>query len=221
MQQFAADQGTDISSNSEPEVEQDNERSCLSGKTNALDMESEQYKKKKKLPETKGECSKIKELLSKTVEDLLKPRNNWTKLSEINEQFTETGQQLTKSKKQLTEAKEELEGMQKKYSKLHSQNVKLSTKVFTESLLLAENKTVKYYIGLPSYELLKTAFEFVTIGLPSRFFSSSCNAFEQFLIVLIELCLNLGDLAYRFWVHQSTVSRYFNVLYQKLCVFVR
>ena len=53
-----------------------------------------------------------------------------------------------------------------------------------------------------------------------------CSPFEQFLMVLMKLCLNLGDqdLAYRFGVHQSTVLHYFNkwldVLHQKLSVFV-
>ena len=87
---------------------------------------------------------------------------------------------------------------------------------------------VKYYTGLPSYELLKTIFEFVTVGLPSWFFTSSCSVFEQFVIVLIKLWLNLGDqdlaYSYQFGIHQSTVSRYFNkwldVLYEKLSPFV-
>ena len=57
-----------------------------------------------------------------------------------------------------------------------------------------------------------------------RFFRDS--PFEQFVMVLMKLCLNLGDqdLAYRFGIHQSTVSCYFNkwldVLHQKLSIFV-
>ena len=97
--------------------------------------------------------------------------------------------------------------------------------MITESLLADDDKMVKYYTGLPSYELLKAIFEFVIVGLSSGFFTSSCNVFEQFLIVLIKLRLNLGDqdLAYQFGIHQSTVSRYFNkwldVLYEKLSLF--
>ena len=95
--------------------------------------------------------------------------------------------------------------------------------MITESLLADGDKVVKYYTGLPSYELLKTIFEFAIVSLPSGFFTSCCNIFEQFLIVLR---LNLGDqdLAYRFGIHQSTVSRYFNkwldVLYEKFALFV-
>ena len=96
--------------------------------------------------------------------------------------------------------------------------------MITESLLADGDKVVKYYTGLPSYELLKTIFEFAIVSLPSGFFTSCCNIFEQFLIVLR---LNLGDqdLAYRFGIHQSTVSRYFNkwldVLYEKFALFVK
>ena len=65
------------------------------------------------------------------------------------------------------------------------------------------------------------------MDLPSSLFSGcACSPFQQFLIVLIKLRLAIGDqdLAYRFGIHQSTVSRYFNkwldILYRKLSVFV-
>ena len=85
---------------------------------------------------------------------------------------------------------------------------------------------MKYYTGLQSYELLQLIYHFVICGLPQSIYNGPCSAFQQFLMILMKLRLNLGnqDLAYRFGVHQSTVSRYFNrwldILYNKLSVFV-
>ena len=92
--------------------------------------------------------------------------------------------------------------------------------------MVDNDKMVKYYTGLPSYEVLKTIFDLVIIGVPSSRSASSCSLFQQFLIVMIKLHLNLGDqyIAYRFGVNQSTISRYFNrwldILYHKLSVSV-
>lgn len=91
---------------------------------------------------------------------------------------------------------------------------------------LEDDEKVKYYRGLQSYELLQIIYHFVICGLPQSIHSGPCSAFQQFLLVLMKLRLNLGnqDLAYRFGVHQSTVSRYFNrwldILYTKLSAFV-
>jgi len=76
---------------------------------------------------------------------------------------------------------------------------------------LTDDTKTKYYTGLPSYELLQVIFGLVIIGLPASFQNGPCSVFQQFLIVLIKLRLNLGyqDLGYRFGVHYSTVSRYF------------
>ena len=110
--------------------------------------------------------------------------------------------------------------------KLSSKNVGLISKILSEELLVDNDKMAKYYTGLPSYEVLKTIFDLVVIGVPSSQSASSCSLFQQFLIVMIKFHLNLGDqdIACRLGVNQSTVSRYFNkwldILYHKLSVFV-
>ena len=55
-----------------------------------------------------------------------------------------------------------------------------------------------------------TIFNFVSVHIPENSARSLTN-FWQFLMVLMKLCLNLfdQDLAYRFGVSQSSVSRYF------------
>ena len=177
LQQHSIDEGM---SNPEPEIELVSRNDYTAAETTVGDTESEYYKQK--LADTKGELSKAKELLLKTAHDLSETKKQ---LSETNDHVTETEKQLAESEEQLMEAKEELATVKKQHDKLHSENSKLSTQVITEKLLADDDKMVKYYTGLPSYELLKTIFEFVTIGLPSRFFTSSCSVFEQFVIVLI------------------------------------
>ena len=104
--------------------------------------------------------------------------------------------------------------------------MKLSIKIITEDLLAKDDKMVKYYTGLSSYEVLKAVYDVVIIGISSTPSASSCNLFQHVLFVL-KPCLNLGgdqDIAYRFAFSQSIVSRYFNkwhdILYHKLSVFV-
>ena len=124
----------------------------------------------------------------KTAYDLSETKKQLTEtkgqLSERNDHVTETEKQLAESKEQLTEAKEELATVKKQHDKLYSENSKLSTQVITEKILADDNKMVKYYTGLPLYELLKTIFEIVIVGLPSGFFTSSCSVFERFVIFL-------------------------------------
>ena len=62
--------------------------------------------------------------------------------------------------------------------------------------------------------MLKALFDYMSedLQLPSTITSAKKSVFEQLIMVLMKLHLNLGDqdLAYRFQVTQSTVSRYFN-----------
>ena len=73
------------------------------------------------------------------------------------------------------------------------------------------DERVKFYTGLPSYVILMAVFNFVSAHIPESCSLNSLTNFQQFLMVLMKLRLNLfdKDLAYRFGVSQSTVSRYF------------
>ena len=78
----------------------------------------------------------------------------------------------------------------------------------TKEALDGADERVKFYTGLPSYAILMVIFNFVAAHV-----RESCrpNSLTNFLMVLMKLHLNLfdKDLAYRFGVGQSSVSRYF------------
>ena len=121
---------------------------------------------------------------------------------------------------------EELFKARRVNKQLASANKMLSAKVFGRESLRGSDAKVHYFTGLQSYEILEIVFEFVTSRLPDSFASSSCNIFDQFLLVMMRLRLNVGvqDLGYRFDIHPSTVCRYFSkwldVLYTKLHCFI-
>ncbi|XP_078656629.1 LOW QUALITY PROTEIN: uncharacterized protein LOC144902867 [Branchiostoma floridae x Branchiostoma belcheri] len=70
---------------------------------------------------------------------------------------------------------------------------------------------VRFYTGLPSYEVLMVVCDHVAPFVSRR--SQNLDSFQEFMIVLMKLRLNtpLKDLAYRFNVSLSTVSRIFNL----------
>ena len=69
---------------------------------------------------------------------------------------------------------------------------------------------VRFYTGLPSFEILMVAFEHVSPHVTRK--TQSLSRFQEFVMVLMKLRLNLPlqDLAYRFMVSVPTVSRIFS-----------
>ena len=80
--------------------------------------------------------------------------------------------------------------LQKECDKYQQENTKLRLKVISDDFLVDDVKA-KYYTGLPSNELLKAVFSFVTIGLPECFKNGPCSIFQQFVMVLMKLRLTL------------------------------
>ena len=124
------------------------------------------------------------------------------------------------TRQQLTDALE-------KCKKLERKGNALLLKTVTRDSLVNDDNKVKYYTGLPSFEALNALIEFVSVGVPGSVVGGPCGFFEQIIMTLMRLRLNLGirDLGYRFGVHESTVSRYFkkwlDVLAVKLAAFIK
>ena len=66
---------------------------------------------------------------------------------------------------------------------------------------------VRFYTGLPSYEVLMVVFEHVSSHVSRK--TQNLSRFQEFVMVLFKLRLNvpLQDLAYHFMVSVTTVSR--------------
>ena len=71
------------------------------------------------------------------------------------------------------------------------------------------DEKVRFYTGLPSLEVLMVVFDHVASHVKRQ--TQSLDRFQEFIIVLMKLRLNvpLQDLAYRFVVSISTISRIF------------
>ena len=124
---------------------------------------------------------------------------------------------LIESTKKLRKEYDELAAkygvMEQKLEEAHSEKEKLITKfnaledrVLTQQSLLNDDKKVLYYTGLPSYSVLQSVFSLVVKGIPDSC-DSGLSIFNQFLITLMRLRLDLGEqeLTYRFGINQSDV----------------
>jgi len=98
------------------------------------------------------ELVKTNELLFKTVAELSEARKL---LAETMQQKSEAEQQLSQIKSELADAKDEISFLRKQNDKLSSENVKLHGRIISDSPMRNDDKAVKYYTGLPSYEMLK------------------------------------------------------------------
>ncbi|XP_022799863.1 uncharacterized protein LOC111337765 [Stylophora pistillata] len=70
---------------------------------------------------------------------------------------------------------------------------------------------IRFYTGLPSYEVLMVVFEHVAPNVARKHSSTILGGFQEFVMVLMKLRLDMPfqDLAYRFVVSLSSVSRIF------------
>ena len=136
------------------------------------------------------------------------------------EQLQTENQRLTDENTYLKERCKKLEE-----SRTVAEN-KLNILNFTQASLRNDDAKVKYYTGLSSFALLKALCNFLSVGLEigNR---SALSLFQQFMLALMKLRLNLSDqdLAFRFGVNQLTISRYLSkcidVMYVRLTPLVK
>ncbi|XP_062593212.1 uncharacterized protein LOC134254688 [Saccostrea cucullata] len=100
-----------------------------------------------------------------------------------------------------------------------------SVRTFNVDTFSGDDRKVSYYTGLPSFITLMALFNFIEPYIPDSP-RISVTKFQKFILVLIRLRLNapVQDLAYRFQIGTSTVSRIFlttlHVLYVQLKDFI-
>ena len=84
-----------------------------------------------------------------------------------------------------------------------------TSKPFDQNYFRDHNAKVSFYTGLPTYEVLEATFIHVSPFVKRR--TQCLTLFQEMIMVLMKLRLNVPhqDLAYRFGVSQSTVSRTF------------
>ena len=111
--------------------------------------------------------------------------------------------------KKLKEVTDEKEALQKVYDDLRSRTS------YKADVMMHDDKKVKYYTGLPSFSMFKAIYDYVSTDLLTCMKGANLAVFE---LVLMKLRLNLGDqeLAYRFGISQSTVSRYLSKVMELL-----
>ena len=130
----------------------------------------------------------------------------------IDEDISKREDEISNQKSQLEVAREENKEAAKKF-KLQVEEFTLNEASFKDN----DNK-VLYYTGLSTWKLLQKLFAYIKPHLRQQ---SSLSPFQQLLVTLMRLRLNLGgvDLGYIFNVHASTISRTFEfvigVLYAK------
>ena len=79
---------------------------------------------------------------------------------------------------------------------------------WSENALRFDEQKVKFYTGLPSSSILMIIYNFVSSQVN---YGTKAHALSKFNATILKLRLGLynQDLAYRFGVHQATISRNF------------
>ena len=124
----------------------------------------------------------------------------------------ETGEICTSSV--MTEmTMEDLSRLEQDIQQLREDNRHLREAITRQALdeqsLESDNNKVRFFTGLPSFTILMALYNFICPCVKESL--AGLPRFQQFLVVLIKLCLNIRNqyLGYQFGVHHSTISRYF------------
>ena len=119
--------------------------------------------------------------------------------------------------KEISSLKEENAILKRKIENL-SKNVEF-VRLLDKTDFEEDDDKVTYYTRLPNSVVLMSLFDLISPGISQR---SNCSltAFQKFIITLMRLRLNLPvqDLAYRYGVGVSVISRCFSEIFDLLCV---
>ena len=143
--------------------------------------------------------------------------------TKISESTGNNGCQTDLTGEDISSMKQELERSTKEICDLKQE---VLSKSLTREAFENDEDKVHFYTGLPNFVTLLTIFNLLEpfITVTAR---SSLDKFQQFLVFLMRLRLNLTceDLGYRFGVSKSTISRTFlsilDIAYNRLSFLVR
>lgn len=111
------------------------------------------------------------------------------------EEMKVANEALKKSKEELaikcTSLEQQLSKVTKEKKELEEKVAALSKQVLNEATIKDDAKKVKYYTGLPNFAVLKAIYNLASKELQE---SADFPLFQQFLITLVKLRLNVGDL---------------------------
>ena len=127
----------------------------------------------------------------------------------LDQQIPVTGE-ITEAGVQTQLSLEDIRYMEEKACEVRVVHKNILTQDFLKSDEPRASDVIKYYTGLPSYARLMAVFSFVSADLKEHR-NSNLTLFQQFLVTIIKLRLNLcdQDIAYCFGVSQSTISKTF------------
>ena len=135
-----------------------------------------------------------------------------------------TDVQTTLTLDELTSIEARLENLEGKMAQLKNRLVKAEkemTEMKLDEVAFCNNdEKVNFYTGLPTWQILSILLDHIQASLLEH---SSLTPFQQLLMTLMRLRMNMSgqDLAYRFGVHKSTISRIFSHVIDVLYVMLK
>ena len=146
------------------------------------------------------------------IEELERGYHN---LQDENKRLLRECESLKEDNQRLVIERDECQHLQKEYKNLKESKAdsesKLGELLLSEESLRDNDVKVKYYTGLPNFATLMVLFNFL-VPCVENGNRNVLSRFQQMIVVLMKLRLNVGDqdIAFRFGVNQSTVSRCFS-----------
>ena len=123
--------------------------------------------------------------------------------------------EVEKLRCELQKSRCELDEVKKEFARTHE---KLCANTLDEESFRDNDEKVCFFTGIPKWEVLLILLTYLKPQLNTAS-QRALTPFQQLLLTLMRLRLNLSgqDLAYRFNVHSSTVSRTFTYVIEVMC----
>ncbi|XP_066913333.1 uncharacterized protein [Clytia hemisphaerica] len=160
------------------------------------------------------ELGALKEKI-KEMESVISKQNN--ELLSSKKTISKQNKELLSSKRTIVTLYNSNRKLKERVNKLIKYNNVTNLKLIETKALLRDHlfitndskKKMKFYTGLPSFEIFKNVIEFIKDHVDRDETSTKLTHKQEFVIVMMRLRLGLleEDLAYRFGVAQSTISR--------------